>query len=287
MSPAALLSRLYSASALTQRIITASVLAPLFLLLLYGGGPLFTIMLVSIILLGYHEWIRLSYRSKEKIWPPILEYAAYATLVSVILLSDFVTYGFGFAALLIGSVIVTIIAHFYLEKGPQQAALWAPFGVFYLGLSSLAIVWLRQEGEMITAEPDWAPLVVLVVQVWTTDTFAYIAGRSIGGKKLAPIISPKKTWSGLLGGVMASGLATWGMAEYWGFPQDDMFFFVGALLAIVAQMGDLFESYLKRQAGFKDSGTILPGHGGVLDRIDGLLAAAPIFMMILYAIIKY
>ena len=116
----------------------------------------------------------------------------------------------------------------------------------------------------------WAPIVFWVMLVtWSTDIFAYFAGRSIGGPKLAPRISPNKTWAGLGGGVV--GAAVIGALAAWWFDLGTLFLTVGAAMAVLAQGGDLYESWLKRRAGVKDSGTILPGHGGALDRLDGLL----------------
>ncbi|MDB5478779.1 MAG: hypothetical protein JWM96_1274 [Alphaproteobacteria bacterium] len=147
-------------------------------------------------------------------------------------------------------------------------------GLFYLGLPAFCLIWLRQQGL--------APILMVILAVWLTDTGAYFAGRHFGGPKLAPKISPNKTWSGLIGGMVAAALVTGLVAlafrlEIWG-----VYFGVGAMLAVIAQIGDLFESHMKRRAGVKDSGKIMPGHGGVLDRIDGLLSAAPCFALFVW-----
>ena len=105
---------------------------------------------------------------------------------------------------------------------------------------------------------------------WATDIFAYFAGRAIGGPKLAPRISPNKTWAGLIGGMAGAGLLGWRSPDW--FEMEWSFHWMGAPMGLVAQLGDLYESWEKRRAGVKDSGTLLPGHGGVLDRLDGLLA---------------
>jgi phosphatidate cytidylyltransferase len=110
-----------------------------------------------------------------------------------------------------------------------------------------------------------------MIVTWATDIFAYFAGRSIGGLKLAPAISPNKTWAGLIGGMAGAGALGWAAADVFDLPP--IFAFIGAPMGAVAQAGDLYESWVKRKAGVKDSGRILPGHGGVLDRVDGLLAA--------------
>ena len=105
--------------------------------------------------------------------------------------------------------------------------------------------------------------------VWATDIGAYFAGRAIGGPRLWPAVSPNKTWAGLIGGM--AGAALFGWLAAWFFDLGAPFSWIGALMGLLAQLGDLFESWLKRRAGVKDSGTILPGHGGALDRLDGLL----------------
>jgi phosphatidate cytidylyltransferase len=120
----------------------------------------------------------------------------------------------------------------------------------------------------------WAMLVT-----WATDIGAYAAGRSIGGPKLAPAISPNKTWAGLAGGVVAAALVGWLAAGLDWLPLGAPFLWLGAPMAVAAQLGDLYESWEKRRAGVKDSGSILPGHGGVLDRVDGLL---PVVLLVLF-----
>jgi phosphatidate cytidylyltransferase len=108
-----------------------------------------------------------------------------------------------------------------------------------------------------------------MIVTWSTDSFAYFAGRSIGGPKLAPRISPSKTWSGLAGGVIGAAVLGW-LAASW-FELGSPFLYIGGLMGVIAQAGDLYESWMKRRAGVKDSGSILPGHGGALDRLDGFL----------------
>lgn len=279
----ALRSKINALSSLQQRILTASVLAPIFILILYCGGPIFTIFLIALMLCAYQEWVCICYRSTVKIWPIKLEYTAYAVLTVSILLAGFTTVALGLSLLTLGFVIVAAIAHLYLERGPCSAPLWASLGVFYVGLPAIALIWLRREAVLVVPSHEWGLVLALVLQVWATDTFAYITGRRFGGPKLAPKISPNKTWSGLVGGAVASAIVMGVAAQKMQFSLADgmLYYGLGFLLALVAQAGDLFESHMKRQAGFKDSGTLLPGHGGVLDRIDGLLTAAPIFALIL------
>ena len=115
--------------------------------------------------------------------------------------------------------------------------------------------------------------------VIATDVGAYFSGRSIGGPKIAPSISPSKTWAGLIGGMIAAGLVAggtfvWNTGEFVLRPMLFIAFGIGAVLAVLAQMGDFFESWIKRKAGVKDSSNLIPGHGGVFDRVDGLLPVA-------------
>lgn len=134
-------------------------------------------------------------------------------------------------------------------------------GYLYIAIPSFALLvlnWLSWEAVF------WAMAVT-----WSTDIFAYFAGRAIGGPKLAPRISPNKTWAGLIGGM--AGAAVLGFVTARIFGLGAFFLYTGALMGLLAQAGDLYESMVKRRAGVKDSGTILPGHGGVLDRLDGLL----------------
>jgi phosphatidate cytidylyltransferase len=174
------------------------------------------------------------------------------------------------------------------ERDPAfiEAALFEPvwtglavlvgLGLLYLLVSRrLSLGW----GFVYIAVPSFALLVLswawfelvfwLMLVTWATDIFAYFAGRSIGGPKLAPRISPNKTWAGLIGGM--AGAALIGAAAAWWLDIGDPFFWLGAPMGLLAQIGDLYESRVKRKLGVKDSGSLIPGHGGVLDRLDGLL----------------
>lgn len=147
---------------------------------------------------------------------------------------------------------------------------WIAAGVLYIGAGSAVLLLFRRIG---------IPHVVFPVLVTIlTDTGAYFTGRTFGGPKIAPRISPSKTWSGLAGGMIGAGLVgAWWTGQFayhgaWVVLPVAAGFAAGAMLAVVAQAGDFLESWMKRRAGMKDSGAIIPGHGGVLDRIDGLLA---------------
>jgi phosphatidate cytidylyltransferase len=144
-------------------------------------------------------------------------------------------------------------------------------GFAYVAIPAFALLTVEWGWERITY---WAMIVT-----WTTDIGAYFAGRAIGGPKLAPRISPNKTWAGLLGGMLGAGLLGWVAAHF--LRLDGAFLLLGAPMAALAQAGDLFESWIKRRAGVKDSGAILPGHGGLLDRLDGLLPVLVVTLLLL------
>ncbi|MCB1529843.1 MAG: phosphatidate cytidylyltransferase [Rhodospirillales bacterium] len=152
-------------------------------------------------------------------------------------------------------------------------------GILYIALAAISFALLREMGIFV--------ILALLLPVWGSDIGAYAAGRLIGGPKMAPAISPNKTWAGLGGAVAAGILALWGLSAVTVFhiPLHFMIFF-GAVIALSGQAGDLLVSFLKRKAGVKDTGTLIPGHGGLLDRIDSLLLAAPVFLLLLKVLMK-
>jgi phosphatidate cytidylyltransferase len=139
-------------------------------------------------------------------------------------------------------------------------------GLGYIGTAAVSILYLREQPN------GFALALWTLAVVWMTDIGGYFAGRRIGGPKLAPIISPNKTWAGLIGGMIGAGVIGALIAWLGGLPATA--YWLGAPLAVLAQAGDLFESHLKRRAGVKDASSLLPGHGGLLDRFDGLLPVA-------------
>lgn len=162
-------------------------------------------------------------------------------------------------------------------------ALWLVAGVVYVGLAAEMLIVLRAE--------DTVSVMIPVLAVIATDIGAYFAGRTFGGPKIAPKISPSKTWSGLVGGAIGASLAVGGVQAYalWRAAREMAALHLtsttsplainwlevvvaGVLAAVIAQTGDFFESWMKRRAGVKDSGHLIPGHGGLFDRVDGLLA---------------
>lgn len=229
---------------------------------LWLGQAAFWLLVTLAALAMIHEWAALDPRST-----PSQRLAMFVLSVPLAILSPFAA-GPGFFALgLIAG------AAFFIMIVTRRSHL--AMGMLYVGLPVLAILWLRERDNGLTIA-----LWTLAV-VWATDIGAYFAGRTIGGAKLAPRISPNKTWAGLAGGMVAAVLFSFAMHGWGGLPF--VFVIASPVLALIAQAGDLYESWLKRRAGVKDSGSILPGHGGVLDRLDGVVPVAPAVALVLAA----
>ena len=226
---------------------------------LVAGGFWFWLLAVVVGLFMMAEWSDL-----HRTTPKTKRTAQFALSIPLAIVSPLAAGpGFFDLGLLAGAFFFVAIV---TRRGPFAA------GIFYVGLPIFALLAMRgQPGGLILTL--WA-----MALVWACDIGAYAAGRTIGGAKLAPRISPAKTWAGLGGGVMLATVLAAAMHVSLALPVR----LVAAtpLLAVLAQGGDLFESWLKRRAGVKDSGNILPGHGGVLDRIDGIVPVAPIAALI-------
>ncbi|PSJ60109.1 phosphatidate cytidylyltransferase [Kumtagia ephedrae] len=252
-------------SNLQLRVISAIVLAAVVLAVTWWGGLPFRLLSAFITLAVFYEWSRMARPATAAGWrigglgflPEACVLAFAVALVAA--LPGLLLIGFVAA---LGVLLAVLSA---MRVGDQ----WESAGFAYACLSGLSLALLRG-GDM----AGLLAILFLFAVVWSTDVFAYFVGRAVGGPKLAPSISPGKTRSGALGGLVA-GIVTGlivclavGVASPW------LLVLVAALLSIVSQAGDLFESWVKRRHGVKDSGWIIPGHGGVMDRVDGLVAAA-------------
>lgn len=221
---------------------------------LYWGGTIFWLVLVVAGLLMMSEWGELAAAELRQI--RLAQYALSVPLAAMCPWTEappFLSLG------LIGAAL--------FFTGAATRSFRLALGTIYIGLPVLALIVLRDQpqGLLVTF---WA-----MGLVWAADSAAYFAGRAIGGPRLAPTISPKKTWSGFFGGLLGATLGAFGLVWLFGLPVQ--LAYVTPLLAILSVLGDLYESNLKRQAGVKDSGKVLPGHGGLLDRLDGLVFVAP------------
>jgi phosphatidate cytidylyltransferase len=264
----------WSKKPLTLRLISAAVLIPIVVAAVYAGHPAWDLLVVLFGAAMAWEWSRIAMRSRDasptgrlsmSVTPCLLVAAvllAYAFRDSLPpLLQPLSRPSFLLAAV----IAVTFGALPYY----RFAALWFGLGVAYVAIPCLAIIALRSEPGLGLQQIFW--IVALVI---AADTGAYIAGRSIGGPKLAPRVSPNKTWAGLGGAVVSAAIVGVITAVVMDLPSVWSLAAVSAALGIVAQIGDLAESAFKRHFGVKDASNIIPGHGGALDRVDGLIAVA-------------
>jgi phosphatidate cytidylyltransferase len=178
---------------------------------------------------------------------------------------------FGHPEFALMAMVIGTLAAIGVATERQHAARWPMLGTPYVALPVISLIWLRGSDEAGLRHMIW-----LLAVVWITDTAAYSVGRTFGGPKLATRISPNKTWSGFIGGVIAAGLVGAVAARLSERGDVLEWMILSAVVAIVAEIGDLAESALKRGFQVKDTGTLIPGHGGMLDRLDSLLFAAPI-----------
>jgi phosphatidate cytidylyltransferase len=193
-------------------------------------------------------------------------------------LSGLVMMGVALLAVLLGgyvfavfvALIATVIFYEWSRIVRDWGFAWKVLGFFYALAPALALLWIRERADGFRMVPTL--LIWVLIVTWSTDIGAYFAGRKFGRKKLAPSISPNKTVEGLYGGVALATIlgAAWVLET----GLSHLLIFAAPFCAAIAQGGDLFESWMKRKAGVKDSGTWLPGHGGVLDRLDGLIPVA-------------
>jgi len=253
---------------LRTRVLSALVLSPVVLGLLYVGGLGFALLLALAAVLMAGEWDRLTGGTG---YGPLGMASALALLV-VLVLGYFGHPDWALFTLMPAALIVAGVSRI-----GERAMLWPVLGLFWLALPCLALLWLRR-GDSGMLAVSW-----LFLAVWSCDTGAYFAGRAIGGPKLAPRVSPKKTWAGLLGGIILAAAVSALLAVVLGQRGTLLFAFLGALMALISQCGDLAESALKRHFDAKDSGALIPGHGGILDRVDGVLFAAPALALVALA----
>lgn len=249
------------------RVVSALVLALPVLAAVYVGPLAFAVVVVLAALLMAHEWDVLCGGARMRLSAGVLM----LVLLAVAAAAAFRHFDYALLAVFGGAFLVYGGARISRHRAPS----WAAIGAFYIGVPAVALIWLRADAELGRETLFW-----LLGVVWATDTGAFLAGRAIGGRRLAPVISPNKTWAGLFGGLFCAALggvvaALWlGLQKFW------LFVVLSAALGLIAQAGDLAESKLKRRFGVKDSGSLIPGHGGMLDRVDGLLAAAPVLALL-------
>ena len=252
---------------LLPRLVSAAVLAAVAIACTWAGNAAFAVLVAIVGVLMAWEWSGIV-RGQRRDGALVVHALAVAGAVGLTAVG---APALAVALLLAGSIVVPAMVE-------RRSAVISMLGVMYVGLPAVALVWLRG------TEPYGAMAILFVfVMVWTTDTFAYICGRLLGGPKLYPAISPGKTWSGALGGTLFAGAA--GAAFAWLVPgaAPVMLASTALLLSVVAQVGDLAESALKRAFHVKDASELIPGHGGFMDRMDGVVTAAVVAALIALA----
>jgi len=271
---AAIKKRLFDAGFRT-RALSAILLAPTVLGILYLGGNFFLALMIVVAAISVYEWSHMTLSDKKDtinkmLIPATIFFSAATVAITGILGNPAITLWIVLAFCFF--IFSFNIAH----QGPSINRFI--FGIVYIVFAIEVMVWIR----------NFAPnglfhTITLLISVWATDTFAYVSGKTIGGPKLAPKISPNKTWAGLIGGALGSALSLMALAIF--LPNHLIFsgfgcisyFVMGLVLAIFGQLGDLLISIVKRFYGVKDTGNLIPGHGGILDRIDALIMVAIIF----------
>ena len=242
---------------LRKRALSAALLGPTSLLCIWLGADAWTVLLGLAATGLACEWVIMCG------WRPLRPPGAAVPLV--VLLA---------AALSVVNqeqlALAALAAGFIAVWAASGGRLSLAAGVLYVGLASVALMWLRGDGAA-----GRANVLFIVLVVWASDVGAYAAGRWFGGPRLAPRISPGKTWAGAVGGLMLAMVVGEWAAQVAGTSAPGRAALVAAALSVAAQCGDLLESAIKRRFGVKDSGGLIPGHGGLLDRRDGLLTAAP------------
>ena len=247
-----------------MRSAAAAVLAPLALAAVWVGMPWFALAVAAVLVLAGGEWRRLCGLEARGVGTVLLTLPAFLALVVGLA-------GPGSGLILL---LLALASAAFAFGSPAGERAWAGAGVLVLGLATVAAIVLR-----VRTEAGPALVVFLFAVVWLADIGGYAFGRALGGPKLAPRISPAKTWAGAAGAV-ALPVAGAALAALFVPFDAGVAVALAVVLSLVAQLGDLAESWAERRHGAKDSGALIPGHGGVLDRIDGLLFAAPVLAVI-------
>lgn len=254
------------ASNLTLRVASAAVLAPITLAITYWGGFAFDALCAVSAGGILWEWVSLaSHRADARVLAPGW-LALFAAMLSI---------GFGWpvaglAAVATGALAVgAIVAALPRSTDEASAPARAAGGMIYAAALLIAPTLLRSDPQW-----GWPVLVFLFANVWATDIFAFFCGRAIGGSLLWPRVSPKKTWAGAVGGLAGGVAASVAVAYASGVSNLGIVGGMACVLSVLAQAGDLFESAVKRRFGAKDASHLIPGHGGLMDRLDGFIFAA-------------
>lgn len=258
---------------LKERVLTALVLLPLVFWTIFGGVALaFPLFAAAVVLIAAWEWTAMMR------WASLPARAAFVAMTAALLWRQHTLDLTILGPMLAAASLFWLLALRWVVSYPGGAERWdRPWMLAPVGLLLLVPTWAGLV-QLHALSPWW--LIYLLLLVWGADTGAYFAGRRFGKTKLAPSVSPAKTREGLYGGLATTMAVMLAVACYLGLPLAKAlpFALVSLITVLASVLGDLFESMIKRRAGIKDSGNIFPGHGGALDRIDSITAAAPVFL---------
>jgi phosphatidate cytidylyltransferase len=249
---------------LVLRVCSALVLVPIAIGTAYLGGWPFAVFWGLAAMGVLWEWISLVARSDHR---TVLMTGGASLALAVALVAT--------GHLLAAVIVLAISTLGVAALAPAKWRTWIAAGVPYAGALGVAPVALRSDSE-----DGFLAVIFLFAIVWTTDVVAYFSGRAIGGPKLMAQVSPKKTWSGAIGGTLAAVIVAFVLAKVMALSGLFAIAMLAVILSICAQGGDLFESFLKRRFGAKDSGHLIPGHGGLMDRLDGFITASVVAALI-------
>jgi phosphatidate cytidylyltransferase len=249
---------------LVLRVCSALVLVPIAIGTAYLGGWPFAVFWGLAAMGVLWEWISLVARSDHR---TVLMTGGASLALAVALVAT--------GHLLAAVIVLAISTLGVAALAPAKWRTWIAAGVPYAGALGVAPVALRSDSE-----DGFLAVIFLFGIVWTTDVVAYFSGRAIGGPKLMAQVSPKKTWSGAIGGTLAAVIVAFVLAKVMALSGLFAIAMLAVVLSICAQGGDLFESFLKRRFGAKDSGHLIPGHGGLMDRLDGFITASVVAALI-------
>ena len=244
---------------LLPRIASSVVLIAIAVIAAWAGGIVAAFVVAAIAAIVHAEWVGITEGGPSR-----------ALVFTAAIVAALLAYGLEYRTVAFAIAGLAVVAG--ALAGPRP---WRPLGVLYALVLGLSLLVLRD-----SADHGLAAIVVLVAVVAATDIGAFVAGRAIGGPKLWPAVSPKKTWAGAIGGLLSGVVAGLIAARLLDLEIGVGLLGVFVILSISGQWGDLFESFVKRRFGAKDSGRLVPGHGGLMDRVDGLVFASAVAVLI-------
>lgn len=263
-------------TSLQKRILTSLVMIPIVIGALRSGHPYIDILVLAVGALLSWEWSAMIPNKKANLYAVCYVFALSCSF-------------FVFNQIVLFSAIAAVTAFVYLKAKGEKHRKLLTLGVIYISIGVGALYWLYYLFDTFFSnlpgeKGSFVMTLWFIFMVWSVDIGGYMIGSSVRGPKLAPSISPNKTWSGLIGGIVLAASVSFlymlAIQKIFGLPmpmtEQIKYIQLGAFIAVVAQIGDLIESAIKRHLGIKDSSNLIPGHGGIFDRIDGLIFAAPI-----------